>query len=289
MLFRRTSCTCNQQASMLERPGKARRQAKAGFTLMELLVVIAIIAILAAMLLPALARAKAHARRARCISNVHQIALALKQYADDYKSYPCYGGMTPIAFAQLYERSNYWDAKILPYAGNSQAVFVCPSQTGASLNVSNNWYWSPPPIFMDAVPLGNGSYGYNSIGVGLVSLTAGGLLQSLGLSGWPTPLQLPGGAESLTGAAESSVVAPADMIAVSDYNPSANDGGVAYNLFADITGERHGGGACVGFCDAHVEYANTNNWNAPAYSMKPNIRRRWNIDHQPHIPDAGSL
>ena len=54
-----------------------------GFTLIELLVVIAIIAILAALLLPALSKAKEAAKSAQCISNLHQISLATKLYADD--------------------------------------------------------------------------------------------------------------------------------------------------------------------------------------------------------------
>jgi prepilin-type N-terminal cleavage/methylation domain-containing protein len=65
--------------------------ARLGFTLVELLVAIAVIAIFAALLLPALARARASARGLSCISNTRQINLATRLYAEDHDDFIPYG------------------------------------------------------------------------------------------------------------------------------------------------------------------------------------------------------
>src|SRR5258708_905861 len=89
------------------------------FTLIELLVVIAIIAILAGLLLPALAAAKQKARTTQCVSNLHQISLGLKMYADDFNGfYPESGGSIPWDQTDPTTQKHSWMQQAFSYMKN---------------------------------------------------------------------------------------------------------------------------------------------------------------------------
>jgi prepilin-type N-terminal cleavage/methylation domain-containing protein len=142
-----------------------------GFTLIELLVVIAIIAILAAILFPVFAKARAKARTTSCLSNTRQIAIAQSSYMQDHDGRTCgwhnnwevnkYGGNSFV----VYPPAPWWDmayygnrwyigmyAALNPYIKNEQ-LWVCPSDPDG--NVSNlgpaegwtSYHWFPCWIY----------------------------------------------------------------------------------------------------------------------------------------------
>lgn len=126
------------------------------FTLIELLVVIAIIAILAALLFPVFARAKAAAKKTACISNLRQIGQSFALYMGDYDDYfP--RGIDPVDKyrPEIWDSHSEWADQLpfmpllsdvlQPYIKNHE-IFHCPADSG-TMCVDNNW-----PLQLPASP-----------------------------------------------------------------------------------------------------------------------------------------
>ena len=146
-----------------------------GFTLIELLVVIAIIAILASILFPVFAQARAKARAALCLSNEKQIGLGLMMYTQDYdETLPMASYGPPVGSVgwnwcgQTSGNSSFipkWMDEIYPYVKNT-GVFTCPdfpqSSTGGAAKNYNRYFLQPTDSCTGGRPATNyGTYSLN--------------------------------------------------------------------------------------------------------------------------------
>jgi prepilin-type N-terminal cleavage/methylation domain-containing protein len=261
---------------------------KNAFTLIELLVVIAIIAILAAMLLPALARAKAKAKQASCMNNNKELGLALVMYLGDFQQYP--GDYAP-------PNCYVWMTRLYSLMGKNRNAFSCPAAFADAMwdtnnnhtlggngedNVYSAWTVTPSSRF---------SIGYNDWGLYLQHTP------QLGLGGdvnnnnnfYHGPVK------------DSNIRRPSDMIAMGDVK-SSEVAGLLANAFSanlDPTAEdfghtqwpsnRHNYSIDFLFADAHVETTKrvTPNNGGPVSPTDSTWRRRWNNDDLSHDGTEG--
>ena len=230
------------------------------FTLVELLVVIAIIAILAALLFPALSQSNRRAQQIQCVGNLHELGLGIQNFVADNHAYPSIiagtHGDNPGTWMSQLERGGFNVSKPKRHFF-MEGVWRCPSAR-----------WRAKDWKDGSIP---SCYGYNGFGVG------GSHTNALGLHGRLISMK-----ELFAPVGESDVVSPSEMMAIGD----SILGGVFFTRqplsYLDQKGRaasRHQGKVNVVFCDGHVESPTLQFLFADTSDV---ALSRWNRDHQPH-------
>jgi len=127
---------------MIQDTNPVRR--RAAFTLIELLVVVAIIAVLVAILLPVLGKAREHANRVMCASNLRHLGMALVTYEQTWNRLPPHNAVNPD---EVYRDTSDCEANdlrpfLLEAAQKQNKVYFCPSGTFKP-NTPEEWYYAP--------------------------------------------------------------------------------------------------------------------------------------------------
>lgn len=161
----------------------AHKARPAGFTLIELLVVLAVIAILAALLLPALAKARERAEAIACLNNTHQLALAWQLYADDHEGRLAYNlgmsGASGRTNANWVNNVMTWDlssdntnlatltgASLGRYQSGATAIYRCPADRAlSSLQRAAGWDRRIRSYSMNAMVGDAGNFSTNGVNV----------------------------------------------------------------------------------------------------------------------------
>jgi prepilin-type N-terminal cleavage/methylation domain-containing protein/prepilin-type processing-associated H-X9-DG protein len=226
------------------------RNYRLAFTLIELLVVIAIIAILAAMLLPALSKAKARAQNIACINNLKQWGVAFRMYTDDFNDVVPEEGNVGLPVVDPVN-IDAWYNSVTPYIGSqtlsnlyrssppnppvpgSRTIFSCPS-TPDFRRAANPY--ADPPTFARALFM----YGEN----GRLCINKGGPTRTVG----NTKL--------------SGVKKPSDTIFIAEVDPNAPENGNTSQ--SNVTGQyavaRHDKRGNFAFCDGSARGGKTNDF-----------------------------
>ena len=232
------------------RVAREKRTSGRAFTLIELLVVIAIIAILAAMLLPALSKAKAKAQRTHCVSNKHQITIACSMYSNDWEDFLVPNA--PIG-ATVGPRSVGWCPGTQGWGTSPANINVDDYRTNCLGPYVNNVQVYKCPS--DKIPSDNGdrirSISMNPALLGDLRRLAPNSAQTL--IDYITPWRVYAKVSDLNcpGVANTWVFADEAMYTL-------NDGYMQGNLntpdYPDVPANYHQGGNVFSFADGHTEY-----------------------------------